>query len=155
MPTDFFFRAVRNAQTDQVTLPSNELFVWTSYYNDLQVDSNGNIAQVTGTDKLAQDIVKILVTQRGSNINMPLYGTNLPSIVGQKMDFQFLQGQILTEVTDALIILQSLLQYGSNPDEQISSLQSIKVTLDTPTQVSIELVVITLSQKALGLIVTI
>ena len=38
---------------------------------DLQIGSNGDVAQVFDTEKLVQDILKILLTQSGANTFFP------------------------------------------------------------------------------------
>lgn len=151
---DLFLRAQRTAQINQ-EYPGTGSTVWAEGANDLQIDPSNDLTTIDGTTRLAQDIIKILITERGTNTILPLYGTNLQSLVGQKMDLQFLQGQVLSEVTDALLILQALNQTNPDLDQQIQTLQSIQVNLETPRQIGIQLVVITKSQKAVGSIVTI
>lgn len=125
-------------------------FIFAEGGNDLQVDVNSDLKTVEGTDRLSQDIVKILITERGTNLELPLYGANLQSLIGQKMDTAFLQGQILNEVTDCLLILQALNQFNPDLDQQIKTLQTIQIDLSSPTQLTIHLTVLTVSGKVVG-----
>ena len=51
-------------------------------YGDLLL-SNGDFKQVTGTDKLVQDILKICLTEMGANPLLPWYGSGInKSLIG-------------------------------------------------------------------------
>jgi phage baseplate assembly protein W len=130
-------------------------FIFMEATNDLQLSPTNDLAVLDGTSRLAQDIQKILITARGTNILLPIYGTNLQSLIGSKLEFAFLQGQIVSEITDAMIILQALNQNNPDLDQQIATLQSVSVDLSSSTQIGIQLTVITVSQKQVGAIVTV
>lgn len=152
---DLFLRTARSTLTDQEYPQATLPYIVAEGENDLQIGPTNDLAILDGTDRLSQDIVKILITTRGTNLLFPLYGANLQTLIGQKMDVQFLQGQILTEVKDALIILQAINQNNPDLDQQIQTLQSIQVDLSSSTQITIQLVVVTKSGKSVGSIVTI
>jgi phage baseplate assembly protein W len=125
-------------------------YIFMESENDLQLGPTNDMAVLDGTARLSQDIQKILITARGTNTLLPIYGTNLQSLIGSKMLFTYLQGQIVSEVTDALIILQALNKNNPDLDQQIQTLQTITVDLSSPTQIGIQLTVITMSQKQVG-----
>lgn len=152
---DLFLRAPRNVQINQEYPTAVTPSIWAVGQNDLQLGPDNDLAILDGTDRLIQDIIKILCTTRGTNPLMPLYGSNLSSLVGQKLDINFLLGQIQTEVKDSLLILQALNQNNPDLDQQIQTLQSIQVDITNQTQITIQLVVITVSGKAVGALVTI
>lgn len=125
-------------------------YIFAEEANDLQIDTSNDMFTVDGTDRLSQDIVKILITERGTNPELPLYGSNIQSLIGQKMDPTFLQGQLVNEITDCLLILQALNQFNPDLDQQIQLLQSVQVDLTSNTQITITLTVVTVSGKVVG-----
>lgn len=125
-------------------------YIFAEEANDLQIDPSNDMFTIDGTDRLSQDIVKILITERGTNPELPLYGSNIQSLIGQKMDPTFLQGQLVNEITDCLLILQALNQFNPDLDQQIQLLQSVQVDLTSSTQLTISLTVVTVSGKVVG-----
>lgn len=149
---DLFLRSsVQDDPTLATQYPGVKLpFIWAEGQNDLQVDVSSDLRTLGGTDRLIQDVVKILITQRGTNSELPLYGSNLQGLIGQKMEPSFLQGQIVNEVTDCLLILQALNQFNPDTDQQIQTLQSIQVDLSSPTQLTVSFIIVTVSGKTVG-----
>lgn len=147
---DLLLRTTRNPQVDQEYPGSSTLSVFAEGENDLILGTNGDFSVLDGTQRLSQDITKILITQRGTNAELPLYGANIQSLIGQKLDPQVLQGQLLAEVKDALLILQALNQTNPDLDQQIGILQSIQVDVSSSTQLTVSLTVITVSGKKVG-----
>lgn len=149
---DIFLRAsIQSNPTLRAEFPGGTTpYVWAEGTNDLQVDVNSDVKTLNGTDKLVQDIVKILITERGTNTELPIYGSNLQSLLGQKMDPAFLQGQIVNEVTDCLLLVQALNQFNPDLDQQIRTLQSIQVDLSSATQLSVSFTLVTVSGKTIG-----
>lgn len=147
---DLLLRASRNPQVDQEYPGASTPFVFAEGENDLQLGLNGDFTVLDGTQRLSQDITKILITQRGTNSELPIYGSNIQSLIGQKMDPQFLQGQLLTEARDALLILQALNQSNPDLDQQVQTLESIQVDISSQTQLTVSLTVITVSGKKVG-----
>lgn len=149
---DLFLRAsVQADPTLALQYPNTGTpYIFAEEANDLQIDASNDLYTIDGTDRLSQDIVKILITERGTNPELPLYGSNLQSLIGQKMDPSFLQGQIVNEITDCLLILQALNQLNPDLDQQIKLLQTVQVDLTSPNQLSITLTVVTVSGKVVG-----
>ena len=75
---------------------------------DITFGSDGNPMIVQNTDKLAQDVSKIVLTPLGSDPGNVQYGTKLRGILGKSMDFSTIQGIIANTVSQALAFLQSL-----------------------------------------------
>lgn len=146
---------LKTPNNGQFSPDDKQEFIFLEGTNDVQINSNNDLMTLDGTDRLSQDICKILITERGTNLQLPIYGSNLQSLIGQKMELSYLQGQVLSEVRDSLIILQALNQTNPDLDQQIQTLQSIQVDITTPTQITIQFVIITKSGKQVGSIVTI
>lgn len=152
---DLFLRTLNTGIPPIGFAGNTQQYVLMEGTNDLQIGATNDLYVIDGTTRLEQDIVKILITQRGTNSELPLYGTNLQSFIGQKLELAFLQGQIVSEVTDAMYILQALNSTNPDLDQQIQLLQSIQVNFVSSTEIGIQLVVVTMSQKQVGAIVTI
>ena len=122
---DFFLRTRKD--------PNNELhdgrpeFFWGQGQNDLIVDTTGDFALTSGVDNLKQSIAKILVTERASNTFFTAYGSTLQDLIGQNIDIDFLRGQIKTDIIDSLRIYQFINRENPDLDEQIETLDSIKI----------------------------
>jgi hypothetical protein len=102
---------------------------------EMTVDSNGIFQNgptfVSGPDKVVQDVVRGLLTQRGSVILARKFGTNLPSLLASRS---------LDDVaTDLLSEVQYMLGYLSQfnisqpTNEQIATLVSLKANQNVGT----------------------
>lgn len=90
---------------------------------DLVIGSNGDFETVTGTEKLIQDILKMLLTPVGSNIFFPWYGSLLSSaMIGSPMDDQFIETAATLQINNSLQTLQSLQR------DQLTSLQHVSAS---------------------------
>jgi len=127
---------------------------------DLVIGSNGDFAIVAGSNKLQQDILKIVLTPVGGNVLQPWYG----SLVSKTLIGSFLKSDIVftiaqTQLTNALENLKSLqnIQVSSGqqvtPDEQIASIQNISITRNTvdPRLIQVSMTVLS---RAFGSITT-
>lgn len=148
--SDFFLRTLKTAELSAERPDAVGEFVWGESSNDLQPDSLTGFRVVSGTEKLAQDIIKILLTERGSNTLFPLYGSVLHSLLGQKSDPDFMRGQIVDDIKDSLIILQNINRDNPNLDEQIQTLESVSIEQPAPGEFHIRLTVITRADKRVG-----
>lgn len=95
---------------------------------------NGKIQQVEDSEKLIQDILKICLTNVGSNPFHPWYGSYLSrSIIGSAMDISLLTQISNSQLTKALDNLKNLqeIQVSSfqrvTADEQINAIIDISV----------------------------
>jgi len=153
---DFFLRTKRDVNDPfQAEQGISTPYFWQDGTNDLQVDTNGDFALVQGVNCLSQEMCKILVTERGSNLFFSLYGTNLQNLIGQKLSLQEVQAKVTTEVTDGLQIYQYLNQSNPNLDEQITTLSTLSVTVNSTNSVSVQFNVITGSGKTVGTALTV
>jgi len=87
---------------------------------DLVIGTNGDLDTVENTDKLIQDILKMLLTPTGANIFFPWYGSLLSSaIIGSPMEDEFIETAATIQITTALQTLQTLQR------EQMASFQKV------------------------------
>jgi len=125
-------------QQPPVQLTGGNPYYFGNQSNDLQVNPVGDIFTVSGTQKLAQDINKILLTVQGTNTFFPLYGTNLQNYVGQKLNDQSVIANIRTEVINALNVLNFIRQ-GADPSEIPDVLNYLSVTQPDALSIMIQL----------------
>jgi len=102
------------------------------------VISGGQLVTVEGTDKLAQDIVKIIITPAGSNVFYPWYGSILSKVsIGSSADFTFINSFAESQIRDALeklrLIQERQIASGQRVTaaEQLAAIQYIKITQNT------------------------
>jgi len=96
--------------------------------NDLQLNSVNDLALVSGLDKLKQDLNKILFTEVGANTNFEIYGTELQTMVGGKVDIDNARAKIREEVDTALSVLLFLTRENTNDDEVVDTFETLSVT---------------------------
>lgn len=100
---------------------------------DLQLASNGDLQKTENTEKLIQDILKILSIPLGGNPSFPWYGSSIStSLIGNAFNFQFTSSLASSQVRDALEILQKLqnVQTGRQavtPNELLAAIQEVRV----------------------------
>jgi len=117
-----------NAYNNVVTNPIAGNF-WGQGTNDFIVDTNRDFAIVEGVNCLAQEMCKIIVTARGTNTYLPMYGSILNTFVGADINIDELRANIKTDLIDTLRIYQFINQANPDLDEQIDTLQSLAVNL--------------------------
>ncbi len=127
---------------------------WGQGENDLVVDTNGDFALTQGLDCLNQSMAKIIVTARGANVFYPMYGSTLNDLIGVNLDIDFLRAKIKTDLIDTLRIYQFINKGNPNADEQIDTLQALKIT-QIVDGVGVSLRVLTRSGKTTGSLVQI
>lgn len=125
--------------------------------NDLQLNSINDLAIVSGLEKLRQDINKILLTERGTNSLFELYGTELQSLIGGKINPDVIRAKIKDEVIGGLQTLQFLNRDNPNADERPEVLELLDIQQIDTTQFEIKLSVITASNKSIttGIVISI
>lgn len=128
---DFLLQTLQNYNDPYSNPVQNALSgtFWGQGTNDLIVDSSRDFALVEGANCLAQEMMKILVTERGDNIYLPMYGSLLNSFVGVPLNIDELRANVKTDIIDTLRIYQFINQANPNLDEQIDTLQSLAVNL--------------------------
>lgn len=98
------------------------------------VIKNGQLDTVTGTDKLTQDILKIVLTTIGSNPFHPFYGSFISrTLIGSYLDTDILftmaqsQLQVALETLKALQNIQLSSLQKMSADEQIAAITDVSV----------------------------
>lgn len=118
---------------------------------DLSIRS-GQLETVENTDKLIQDILKMLLTPVGTNIFFPWYGSLLSSaVIGSPMEDEFIETAATLQITNALQTLQALQrdQMASfqkvTPSELLAAIKQVSVERSQidPTYYSISVRVLT------------
>jgi len=98
---------------------------------DLELGNNGDLLLVRDSDKLVQDVLKLLNTTTGSDPLNPMYGSILTSAsLGQIMDPLVLATRAQMVIAEALDNLISIQQYQRSI-QFMSEAESI-VDFDTP-----------------------
>jgi hypothetical protein len=100
---------------------------------NLSISNTGQVEIVEKEAKLVQDLLKIILSQKGFNKRHPWYGTNIINGgVGNSFDFQFTSSFLQSQVKSAIEILISLQkqqeksQYVS-PEESIAAIKNVSV----------------------------
>lgn len=116
---------------------------------------NGDFQKISGTEKLIQDILKIVMTPMGGNPFFTYYGSLINgSMIGSALDFQFSSGIASDQLRSALETLQNLqrAQMASSQkvtaDELLAAVQSVEV-LRNPVDPRYFSIFITVLTKAL------
>lgn len=151
MPQDIaIVKLLDKATTDSATLrgTGSTNYIWESYENDIQLDRLNVLVMMTGTAKLAQSIMKIVLTPKGSDPDDPEYGTLIHTAVGEKFtseQFAIVQ----TEVINALIHLNQINIDNPDSDEVIETIDNVNTVrdLDDPRAMRIVIEVTTESGK--------
>lgn len=101
--------------------------------NDLTINQDGTLATVRDNNKLAQDIIKAVLTPLGSNRFFRWYGSTIGArTIGKVLDANTTEATIQSSIEDtlsniiALQKIQSRSQYVS-PGETIASIQEVIV----------------------------
>ncbi len=115
--------------------------------NDLQLNSINDFDIVSGIEKLKQDINKILLTEKGKNIDFAVYGTSMQTEIGAKMKLDEARSRIRVEIEDALETLVYINSDNTNDDEVPDILESISVEEINIGQFEVRLSVISRSGK--------
>jgi len=88
---------------------------------DLQIGANGDLQQVTDTDKLTQDVIKIVITPLGGNPWFPWYGCPVTgALVGNVLSFTFTSALATSQLNDALQTLQSWQNAQANSGQTVT-----------------------------------
>ena len=107
------------------------------YNGDVVIGNNNDLQKAEGTDKLIQDIIKIISTPIGGNVFFPWYGCPITkSLVGRSFDRQFISSIATQQARSSLERLQTLqtdqlrMNQVVTPEEQMAALQKVIVDRD-------------------------
>ena len=86
--------------------------------NDLEIGADGNIKTITNTQKLRQDVIKVILTTLGSNRFHPWYGCSISEdAIGKNIPDNMLFLDIETSIRQSLDRLQKLQQQQQTTQE--------------------------------------
>lgn len=86
------------------------------------VIKNGSLQQVTDSEKLIQDILKICLTEAGSNPIHPWYGSFVSrTLIGSSIETQVLVQVGKSQLTSALQNLKELQEIQSSSEQRVSA----------------------------------
>lgn len=117
--------------------------------NDLKIQANGDIRTVRDTEKLRQDIIKIILTQLGSNRFHLWYGCSVSQdIIGKNLPHDMMILDIKSSVQQSLDRLKSL-QLQQLTTQKVSLAELINIigdvavyrSPDDPRQIKVEVTV--------------
>lgn len=131
--------------------------------SDLSINADGTIKTVTRSDKLKQDIVKIILTPIGSVKFHPWYGSAVnDGTIGEVLPDSMLFQDITTAIQQSLSRLQTLQRAqasGQRVDlsEVLATIQDIQIQrkYDDPRQINVIVVVLSKDYTAVEEIFTI
>lgn len=124
---------------------------------DLSLGQDGDLEQIDESDKLVQDILKILMTPLGANVFFTWYGSPLSeTAVGQVLDRTFVNSVVTQIIRSNLETLQKLQKQQSmsgqrvSANELLAAIQSVNINRNTvdPTYWSILVQVLTKGLKS-------
>lgn len=101
---------------------------------DLRIASDGGFEKVEDTNKLIQEILKIVHTPLGSNVFYPWYGSPISkTLIGQVLDTEFVATVASNQLQTSLENLQRLQQRQSleqrvTPFEQLAGIKNISIS---------------------------
>ena len=124
---------------------------------DLTLDQDGDLEKVEESDKLVQDILKILMTPIGANVFFTWYGSPLSeTAVGQVLDRTFVNSVVTQIIRSNLETLQKLQKQQAmggqrvSANELVAAIQTVNINRNTvdPTYWSIFIQVLTKGLKS-------
>ena len=97
---------------------------------DLQFDQNGQLMVVQNSDKLMQNVGKILLTQVGNSLINPDYGTALNSFVG--LPYNDASTYAMMKQTILAALGYNVVQYSDSTilQEQIGTIETLSVMVN-------------------------
>jgi phage baseplate assembly protein W len=127
-------------------------YTFEPYNNDFQFDSYGLIVTYTGTNKLAQSVLKSLLTNVGEHAEDINYGSALDSHIGEKVG-QAMYTNLTNSVADCLKHYNAINMDNDNSDEFIETIDNVEVfgEANEPRQMTIKVHLTTESGKAVNM----
>lgn len=100
---------------------------------DLKLSETNDLQKVENSDKLIQDILKIISTDLGANKKFPYYGCPISkSMVGRAFDTIFVQSIATSQLTYSITTLQRAQKEQAKsqnltPQESIAAIQHVNI----------------------------
>ena len=117
----------------QYTLNTCKRCIGNGYYYDIKIGSDGDILQVSGVNKLQQELEKIIITTIGDNTYHNLYGTDLHKSNLGLTSVESRETNIKTRIVNSVLRIKMLqteeIRKGNSfsADELINNIQKIDV----------------------------
>lgn len=115
-----------NLTTEQLQAVGNAEFIFEPFKNDIQFDNFGQIRTTSLVSKLSQNVIKLLLTDIGQNIEDYLYGTRLNGLIGNKIN-SALYTEIIDTITNALNKYNELNYTNEESDEFLDSITDVNL----------------------------
>lgn len=120
---------------------------------DLNINADGTIQTVSDTPKLRQDILKIIITPLGSNLNQLWYGCSIgDDVIGNNLEASHQLQIIQAGITQSLQRLQALQKIQATTQqvslaETIASIGGVTVERDTSDMRQLNILVTVFSKQ--------
>lgn len=121
--------------------------------NDISISSSGDVEIVQNTDKLIQDVLKIVLTSQGSNKFYKWYGSTISQrVVGEVLGTYYTKIEITRSIQESLSNLISMQQKQSiyqsvSPQETLMAINYIDIELDENDPRVYNIILSVLTQK--------
>ena len=83
------------------------------------------LGTVQDTDKLIQDVLKVLITEVGSNVFFTWYGSYIGSVMVGQTDYKFSSEQATQQASNAITTLQNLQYQQQSSSQKVSASELI------------------------------
>jgi phage baseplate assembly protein W len=105
---------------------------------DWSIGPDGDLEKVEDSDKLIQDLLKLLLTQLGSNKLYPWYGSPISgSLIGSPYDIEFISSIAINQLQNSIDMLQKL-QTEQTKYQKVTAAEQIAATKNIDIQRSPE-----------------
>jgi len=125
-------------------------YVIQPFENDFQFDRLKRMMTVSGTRKLVQSILRIMLTENGEYIEDQYWGAGIGGLIGSKLDSDK-YAKATERITEALKHYNAINSDNPNSDEIISTIDELRVVqdLDDPRTMRVVLGITTESGKSI------
>jgi len=110
--------------------------------NDI-IFENNDVKLVSGKDYVRQKIIKVLLTELGSDLAFLNYGTELKRCIFNEIEDPVVQQNIIDTILAALTYIETQ-ETSTEPSERILSVQNIEINTDVKTLTVYVRIIITL-----------
>lgn len=120
--------------------------------NDLQYGPDGDFITTELSDRLKQDMTKILLTEVGENKVFSGYGAGLQTLISSGLSPENVKGAIVNSVVYAFSYLNEM-NKGFDDSERIKNINNIQIKYSTsdPRAIYIRIEVVDMSDKVVSL----
>jgi hypothetical protein len=139
---------------DQVRGTGFTKYIFQPYANDIQFDNLKLVRHFTGTEKLIQSLMRIIIQPKGSYFEDPEWGGTIDDQVGNKMDNERI-ANTRQSVIDSITHYNEVNADNPNSDEIVDTIDELRVVedLDDPRVIRVYLGITTESGLSIGVTV--